>query len=430
VKKRYQIDREKAVRRFQQQVEQEDREVQLHLPLKQIAAALQQGVGTLMRQAGLELMQLIMEDEVRQLAGERYHQRQPEQGYRWGSEAGFLVVDGQKAKIQRPRVRSSDGREQRLGSYELFRRNQPLDQAVWDKLLRGLSTRNYGRLVRQFAEAYGIEKSAVSDHFIRVSRRKVKELLERDLSQWKFCAIYVDGVEFKGQHLVVALGVNNDGHKKVLGMRQGASENAEVVSALFADLVARGVDFTEPRLYVVDGAKALVKTVRQYAGERALLQRCQLHKRRNVVGHLSREYGEEVDRRLAAAYRMTSTPAARRALEQLQRELQQTNPSAARSLAEGMDETLTVNRLPLEGWLRQMLATTNPIESTFSVVETVCRRVKCWQLGDHRERWVGSALWVAEGNFKRIKGYQSLPKLLTALDKLRPPKPADKAAAA
>ena len=430
MKRRYQIDREKAVRRFQEKAEQGDREIQLHLPLKQIAAALQEGVGTLMRQAGLELMQLVMEDEVRQLAGERCQRRQSEQGYRWGREGGFLVVDGQKAKIQRPRVRSTDGREHKLGSYELFRRNEPLDEAVWDKLLLGLSTRNYGRVVRQFAEAYGIEKSAVSEHFIRVSRRKVRALLERDLSGFTFCAIYIDGVEFKGQHLVVALGVNNDGQKKVLGMRQGATENAVVVSALLSDLAARGVDFAEPRLYVVDGAKALVKAVREHAGKSALIQRCQLHKRRNVVGHLSEEYREDVDRRLAAAYRMTSTPAAQRELEQLHRELQELNPSAARSLAEGLDETLTVNRLPLEGWLRQMLATTNPIESTFSVVETVCRRVKCWQRGDHLERWVGSALWVAEGNFRRIKGYRNLPKLLVALDNLRPRPPAAQAKAA
>jgi len=430
VKRRYQIDREKAVHRFEREAEQGDREIQLHLPLKQIAGALQEGVGTLMRQAGLELMQLIMEDEVRQLSGERYQRRQAEQGYRWGSEGGFLVVDGQKAKIQRPRVRSVDGREQKLGSYELFRRNEPLDEAVWDKLLLGLSTRHYGRVVRQFTEAYGIEKSAVSEHFIRVSRRKVKELLERDLSEGKICAIYIDGVEFKGQHLVVALGVNNDGQKRVLGMRQGATENAVVVSALLSDLTARGVDFTQPRLYVVDGAKALVKAVRQHAGEMALIQRCQLHKRRNVVGHLRQEDREDVDRRLAAAYRMTSTPAARRALDQLHRELQELNPSAARSLAEGLEETLTVNRLPLEGWLRQMLATTNPIESTFSVVGTVCRRVKCWRRGDHLERWVGSALWVAEGNFRRIKGYRNLPKLLAALENLRPRPPAGQAKAA
>ena len=341
-----------------------------------------------------------------------------------------MVVDGQKTKIGRPRVRSADGHEQTLGSYELLRRNKPLDEAVWDKLMLGLSTRNYGKVVREFAASYGIEKSAVSEHFIRVSRRKVRELLERDLSKCEFCTLYVDGVEFKGQHLIVALGVNNDGRKMVLGMRQGATENATVVSELFADLADRGVDFTQPRLYIVDGAKALGKAVRQHAGEAALIQRCQLHKRRNVVAHLTEEYRGDVDRKMQAAYAMRSTADAQRALEKLHRELQELNPSAARSLAEGLDETLTVNRLPLEGWLRRMLATTNPIESTFSVVETVCRRVKCWQRGDHLERWVGSALWVAEGNFRRIKGYRDLPKLLAALEKLRPQPPESQAKAA
>ena len=174
----------------------------------------------------------------------------------------------------------------------------------------GLSTRNYGTVVREFAESYGIEKSAVSEHFIRVSRRKVRELLERDLSEFEICAIYIDGVEFKGQHLVVALGVNHDGQKRVLGMRQGATENAVVVSELFTDLADRGIDFTQPWLYILDGAKALGKAVRQHAGEAALIQRCQLHEHRNVVGHLSEEHRQEVDRRLATAYRLTSTRAA------------------------------------------------------------------------------------------------------------------------
>ena len=211
---------------------------------------------------------------------------------------------------------------------------------------------------------------------------------------------------------------------------QGASENAVVVSALLGDLAERGVDFSAPRLYVLDGAKALVKAVREQAGHEALIQRCQLHKRRNVVGHLSEEYREKVDKRLAGAYALTSTADAKRELEQLHRELQELNPSAARSLEEGMDETLTVNRLPLDGWLRRTLATTNPIESAFSVVETVCRRVKCWQHGDHRERWVGSALWVAEGNFRKVKGSRDLPKLLDALNELSPPPPVAQAKAA
>ena len=193
-----------------------------------------------------------------------------------GAAKSFLIVDGQKVKAQRPRVRSIDGREQPLGSYELFRRGQPLEEAVWDKLMRAISTRNYARAVRQFAEAYGIEKSAVSEHFIRISRRKVRELLERDLAQYRLCALYLDGIEFKGQRMVVALGVKQDGQKVVLGRRQGGSENAVVVSEPLRDLSERGVDFSQPRLYVVDGAKALVKAVRQHAGEQALVQRCQL----------------------------------------------------------------------------------------------------------------------------------------------------------
>lgn len=430
MKKRYQIDREKAVRRFQQEAAESERELQLALPLKQVAAGLQEGVGELMRRAGLELMQLVMEDEVRQLAGERCRRRQDDEAYRWGSERGFLVVDGQKVRVRKPRVRSVDGHEEALGSYELFRRNEPLDEAVWDKLMLGLSTRNYSRAVREFAESYGIEKSAVSEHFIRVSRRKVRELMERDLSGLRLCAIYLDGIEYKGRHMLAALGVHVDGAKTVLGLRQGASENAVVVSALLGDLARRGVGFSEPRLYVVDGAKALVKAVREHAGADALIQRCQVHKRRNVCGHLSEQHRDAVDQRMAAAYAMTSTKEAKHELERLHHELQELNPSAARSLEEGLAETLTVNRLPLEGWLKRTLATTNPIESAFSVVETVCRRVKCWQQGDHAERWVGSALWVAEGNFRRIKGYRDLPKLLAALDQLKPKPPAAQAMAA
>ncbi len=222
MKKRYQIDRESAVRRFRKHAQESEQEVQLHLPLKEVAAALQEGVGHLMRQAGLELMRLIMDNEVRNTAAERYQRREPEQPFRWGREKGFLVVDGQKVPIERPRLRSEEGREQGLGSYELFRRGKPLDAAVWDKLMLGLSTRNYSKAVRTLAESYGIEKSAVSDHFVRVSREKLRELLERPLDKLKLCVLYLDGIEFKGQHLVVALGVNIDGVKTVLGLRQGS----------------------------------------------------------------------------------------------------------------------------------------------------------------------------------------------------------------
>ena len=213
------------------------------MPLKEVAAALQEGVGHLMRQAGLELMQLVMDEEVRELAGDRYQRRQGEQPYRWGHEKGFLVADGQKAPIRRPRLRTEQGHEQPLGSYELFRRGEPLDAAVWDKLMLGLTTRNYAPAVREFAAAYGIEKSAVSEHFVRVSGEKLRELLERRLEKLQLGAIYLDGIEFKGQHLIVALGVAVDGTKTVLGLRQGGSENAAVAGALLQDLAERGLDF-------------------------------------------------------------------------------------------------------------------------------------------------------------------------------------------
>ncbi len=276
MKKQYQIDRERAVGKFHEQAKHSEESLQLTLPLKEVAAALQEGVGQLMRQACLELMQLVMDNEVRHLAGERYERRSPEQPFRWGREKGFLIVDGQKVPIERPRMRSEDGREQRLGSYELFRRSEPLDAAVWDKLMLGLSTRNYSKAVREFAASYGIEKSAVSDHFVRVSREKLGELLERPLDKLQLCVVYLDGIEFKGQHLVVALGVAVDGAKTVLGLRQGASENAPVVGELLDDLVERGVDFSAPMLYVLDGSNALTKAVRKHAGTNALWQRCQL----------------------------------------------------------------------------------------------------------------------------------------------------------
>ena len=429
MKKRYQIDREQAVRRFHKQAEESEQELQLHLPLKQVAAALQDGVGQLMRQAGLELMQLIMDNEVRQLAGQRYQRRENQQPFRWGHEKGFLVADGQKVPIQRPRLRSEKGREESLGSYELFRRSEPLDAAVWDKLMLGLSTRNYSKAVREFSEAYGIEKSAVSEHFVRTSREKLRGILERPLGKCKLCAIYLDGIEFKAQHLVVALGVNVDGVKTILGLRQGASENATVVGELLDDLAERGVDFSVPMLYVLDGAKALTKAVRKHAGKMALIQRCQMHKRRNVTGHLPQEYRASVDRKMANAYAMSHYGDAKKALEKLHGDLRELNPSAARSLKEGMEETLTVHRLEIDDLLRSTLATTNPIESAFSVVGRVCGRVRRWRGGDHRERWVGAGLWLAEKNFRRVKGYKHLPKLLDQLARLSTPPPAQAQAA-
>src|ERR1019366_83730 len=196
-----------------------------------------------------------------------------------------------------------------------------------------------------FHQAYGVEKSAVSDNFIASSREKLQELMERPLGELQLCAVLIDGTPFRDRQMMVALGINVDGRKTVLGLREGATENAAVVSELLGDLASRGLDFSVPRLYVLDGGKALAAAVRRHAGEAAMIQRCQVHKRRNVTGHLPEEHKSAVKKKLQNAYAMTEYADAKRALERLHRELMELNPSAARSLEEGMEETLTVHRL-------------------------------------------------------------------------------------
>src|SRR5690242_11681458 len=257
------------------------------LPMAEIVGLLQQGVGHLLREAGLALMSLVMEEEVRHVAGERHQQHAKRQAHRWGKEDGYCVIDGQKVPIQRTRLRSKDKREQRLGSYELFQRSGPLQQSVWDKMMRGLSTRNYGAVVKDFSTAYGIEKSAVSENFIEASREKVKQLMERPLGELRLCAVVIDATPFKDRQIVVALGIGCEGRKTVLGLREGATETASVVGALLSELVERGVDFSAPRLYILDGGKALAAAVRKHAGEAAFIQRCQVHKKRNEIGRAS-----------------------------------------------------------------------------------------------------------------------------------------------
>ena len=415
MKKRYQIEHQRAVQQFRRIATEQNPNVQMILPLAEIVGLLQQGVGNLLRETGLALMQAVMEEEVRHLAGGRHEQHEGRRAHRWGKEDGYCVVDGQKVPIRRTRLRTAERSEQRLGSYELFQRSGPMQLGVWDKMMRGLSTRNYGAVVKEFHNAYGIEKSAVSENFIEASREKVKELMERPLGELRLCAIVIDGTPFKDRQMIVALGIGCDGCKTVLGLREGATENTAVVSSLLSELLERGVDFTTPRLYILDGGKALAAAVRKHAGEAAFIQRCQVHKKRNVVDHLPEQHKADVKRKLQNAYAMVDYTEAKRALEKLHRELMDLNPSAARSLEEGMEETLTVHKLRVPDQLRRTLCCTNVIESAFSIVETVCRNVKRWQPGDQIERWVGSGLLVAERQFRRVIGHRQIPLLLSSM---------------
>src|SRR5215469_14075517 len=418
MKKPYQIESQRAVKQLAEMAAEGNPAVQMVLPIAEMIGWLSKGVGELMRQAGLQLMDLLMQEEIREVVGERSERQAERTATRWGTERGYCVVMGQKVPIERPRVRTTDDKEVRLGSYEMFHRGEPLTETVWEQLMLGLSTRKYGEAVRQFTESYGLEKSANSEHFIEASRAKLQEMMERRLDKTRLCALLIDATPFQGQQIVAALGIDEYGRKTILGIRQGATENATVVGELLGDLVERGLDFSEPRLYILDGGKALSTAVRRHAGESAAIQRCQVHKRRNVLDHLTDEQKPAIAKKLNSAYALEDYAAAKQALQTLHRELMDLNPSAARSLGEGMEETLTIHRLKLPTQLRKTMASTNVIESAFSIVEQVCKNVKRWHGGDQRERWVGSGLLVAEKQFRRITAYKLIPVLMRELEAL------------
>jgi putative transposase len=417
VKKQYQISKGRAEEQFERWAKTNAVPLQLTFPTPGIVELAQQSLGDLLRGVGKLFIETVMEAEVEQLAGKRSQADAKREAYRWGSEEGHVVIDGQKVPIDRPRVRSRQhNREMTLGSYAMFQKASLVEETVWQKVMYGLTMRSYKEVVQQFADAYGLEKSTTSEHFVEASRRKLAELMKRSLADVPLAVMLIDGTIFKGQHLLVAIGVDRLGNKIVLGLRQGASENTAVVQDLLGELAERGVNFNEPRLYLLDGSKALRAAVFNYAGEAAFIQRCQVHKIRNVTDHLPESQRPAVKYRMRVAYQKAEAADARNALFQLHDELLQENPSAAASLSEGMEETLTVIDLRLTPRLRNTLSSTNAIESGFSLVANVCRQVKRWQGSDHRLRWVGSALLFAESKWNKIHGYRHLPVLVKALD--------------
>jgi putative transposase len=415
MRKAYQIDERRAIEKFRSHLLNDHGAIQMILPLAEIAQTLRNGVGQFLLQSQLQLLTLIMENEVDWMTGPRYERGADKEIQRWGHEDGSVVINGQKVPAQRPRARGEEG-DVKIGSYELFRRDEEQQKRIWDAITRGLTTRGYGPTVRESEKAFAIGKSAVSEKFIAMSARKVKELLKRDLSKLRLCALLLDGVEVKQQHLVTALGIDEMGRKTILGFHQGASENQAACDGLFSDLAGRGLDFRQLHLNIIDGSKALRSGVRKYCGDSSPVLRCQLHKRRNIVGHFADEEQSGWDRRLANAYDLRGYKEAKAALLRIQDELNHVNPSAARSLEEGMEETLTLHRLkvPVEIW--KTLRSTNVIESAFSIVRVICRNVKRWRPGNQIERWVGSGLAVAEKQFRRIDGYRALPGLIAALE--------------
>jgi transposase-like protein len=378
---------------------------------------IREGLIAEIRSAVTKTAQQLVEDEVLELVGEPWSRKGDSPLRRNGQVTSTIFLDGEPHLLTRARLRDQDqGSEHPLQTVRALRNRDALDEDVKARLVAGLSTRKYDGALTSLSEGLGLKKSAVSSAFQRASRKDLDALNGRSLSEWTFCAIYIDGTGFQDHTAVVAMGVEKDGGKRILGVVEGASENAEVVRGLLENLAERGLATTGNVLFVLDGSKALRKAVADVYGTRAVVQRCIVHKLKNVLSYLPPIRHAEARRRLSAAWNLVDHHEAVGELKKVQRCLASISESAAASLAEAFDETLTVHRLGITGALRKTLITTNPIESAFEIVKTNSRRVKRWNGSSMVLRWVGTGLVKAENQFRRVKGHTAMPKLIAALE--------------
>ena len=384
--------------------------------------------------AGLAVLQETMEWEVERIVGPKGKHDRERTAKRHGHTPGEVTLGGRCVPVSRPRVRSADDSEEiQVDSYQEFASRDLLGQVVLERMLAGVSTRRSRRVDEPVgeqvkADARSTSKSAVSRTFVARTRTALEELLGRDLSDLELAVVMIDGIDLADVTHVVALGITSDGTKVPLSLREGSTENATVATALLSDLVDRGLRPGEAQLYVLDGAKALRKAVRDVAGPWALVQRCRIHKSRNVCGHLPERERPWVRAKLRKAWAEPDHTKALASLKALASQLEKVHPDAAGSLREGMEETLTLTRLGITGTLLRTLSSTNCIESMFDTVRTTQRNVKRWRDGDMRLRWTAAGMAEAQRGFRRVKGHRDLPKLIAAIRReLNPTVPTEEA---
>jgi transposase-like protein len=366
---------------------------------------------------GLEAVQELLQQEVAALAGGRYQRGGGVPGYaRWGGQDGSVYLADQKVAIQVPRVRDvRRDQEVPLSTYQGLRQPRRAEEAALRKVLKGLSCRSYEACVEPVAETFGLTASSLSRRFKRASARKLAELQERDLSGYDWVGLFLDGKTFGDDEMVIALGVTLAGEKVVLGFVQTATENEAVCTSFLRDLVERGLTFDQGLLVVLDGAKGLRKAVDKVFAKKAAVQRCHWHKRENVLGYLAEGLKPVIKRKLSAAYEKPTYAAAKTALTRIRSELAEVNASAAASLDEGLEETLTLHRLGLFKELGRSFKTTNCIENVNALIGQRTDKVDCWRNADQKHRWLATTLLDIEPRLRKVSGHTHLPRLRAAL---------------
>jgi transposase-like protein len=399
-------------------------EGQFLLPMVELVDRAQLAIDEVIEVMGRATIEAVLDMSAEAVAGPKQAGRtRGADGVVWyGRQRGQVYLSDRKVRVERPRLRrkgDGEGGEVEVPAYTAMKRPGALADRMLEILMAGVSTRKYGQVIGEMADTVGVSKSAVSRQTTEAAERVLAELMERRLDAWDLLVVYIDGIQFGAQHVLVAVGVDADGEKHVLGLRQGASENHVVVTALLEDLVERGLDPERRRLWVIDGSKALRKGIDQVFGSEHPVQRCRNHKLRNVLGHLPKDQHPQIRSAIRAAWKLEATDGEQK-LESLASWLEREHPSAAASLREGLSEMFTINRLGLPPSLRRCLGSTNIIDSTHSGGRQKTRRVTNWQNGAMALRWAAAAFVETEKSYRKILGYNQLWILKAHLDDLEP----------
>jgi transposase-like protein len=403
-------NRKKAMTGFRQITDGE----QMRQGMHEIVQRGSQALNAVTLELGRQLAEFILYAEREELAGPDYQPR--EAGlYKWASEAGSVLLGGQKVAVQRPRLRRAGG-EVGSKSYQAMRQGEGFSQELLGQALAGLSARRYRQTVIGAAAAFGVSPSSVSEHLVEATSQKLKEFRERRLEDFEPFAIFLDTVHRGGRAFVVGLGLDIQGQKRALGFWEGATENGEISEMLLADLETRGLRLSAKVLFIIDGGKGVAKALQNRYGRKLLVQRCTIHKDRNLQAHLPKKDRPEAHRRLRLALEQNDYKEAQKLLRDLEKWLRERNESAADSLLEAFNELLTLHRLKVPALLRKTLHSTNPIESLFSQVRACEKNIKRYRDSNMAQRWLASVLLYAEASFRTVKGHESIVTVLKNIE--------------
>jgi putative transposase len=353
----------------------------------------------------------ILEDEVNQYAGHWYSHDKPHNGRysRWGTNPGSIKLGERRVRLAVPRLFDKEtGHNKPLDNYGKLREIETIDDRILKAVLLGLSTRDYKQVIGNLLDGFGLSSSSVSSEFIEQSSKKLEYFENRDLSEYDFVCLFIDGKSLAKEQIIIVLGITIEGNKIPIGFVQSHSENASVIKELFTNLIERGLRYEEGLLCVIDGSKGIYKAIKEIFGNYALIHRCHWHKRENVLKYLNENQQDHYRKRINQAYRTDDYDEARKLLKEIIKDLKIDNLSASRSMEEGMEETLTLHRLGLIEGFRKSFSTTNCIENLNSQMEKYLMKVKHWKTSSQKYRWIGSALLHVETNMRRVDNYTKL----------------------